>query len=109
MIRTSLRRLAYVSNVCALRGQQLNCRRFSTAMDVDDISNDSYTLPVSFEDISRAQYRISSGIRRTHCDRSNNLSDICDTTVFIKKDFTQFTGRYKISKLMLCCVSWIHF
>jgi len=56
---------------------------------------DADTLPVSFEDIIRAHYRIASGIRRTHCDMSAFLSELCGCTVWLKKDFTQFTGSFK--------------
>jgi len=52
-------------------------------------------LPVSFEDVSRAYYRIQSGIKRTHCDVSQFLSEICECNVILKKDFNQFTGSFK--------------
>lgn len=52
-------------------------------------------LPVSFEDISRAHYRIASGIVKTHCDLSQFLSEICECNIYLKKDFTQFTGSFK--------------
>lgn len=60
-------------------------RKFSSVPD----------LPVSFEDISRAHYRIQSGIRRSHCDYSTFLSEICGCTIYLKKDFTQVTGSFK--------------
>ena len=66
------------------------CRFMST---VDAFPNDP--LPVSFEDVSRATYRIRDGIRRTHCDKSEFLSDLCQTTIYLKKDFMQFTGSFK--------------
>lgn len=56
---------------------------------------DAESLPVSFEDIIRAHYRIASGIRRTHCDMSEFLSELCGCRIFLKKDFTQFTGSFK--------------
>lgn len=65
-----------------------SCRHSST-------ESNKLQLPVSFEDISRAQYRIQSGIRRTHCDISQFLSEICECNVYLKKDFTQFTGSFK--------------
>lgn len=52
-------------------------------------------LPVSFEDISRALYRIRSGIKKTHCDISQFLSELCGCEIYLKKDFTQFTGSFK--------------
>lgn len=57
--------------------------------------SDDVPLPVSFEDVSRAHYRIQSGIKRTHCDKSTALSEICNSTIYLKKDFTQFTGSFK--------------
>lgn len=52
-------------------------------------------IPVTFEDISRAVFRIQSGIKRTHCDQSQFLSELCNCTIYLKKDFTQFTGSFK--------------
>ena len=53
------------------------------------------SLTVTFEDVSRALYRIQSGIKRTHCDLSKYLSEICGCNIYLKKDFTQFTGSFK--------------
>ena len=52
-------------------------------------------LPVTFEDVSRATYRIQSGIKRTACVESKALSELCGCKVWIKKDFMQFTGSFK--------------
>lgn len=59
------------------------------------LSSDQTPLPVSFEDITKAHYRIKSGIRRTHMDHSHFLSELCDCQVYIKKDFQQFSGSFK--------------
>jgi hypothetical protein len=59
-------------------------------------------------------YRIASGVRRTvrnstitlhsllfidalaqHCDKSISMSELCDCNIYLKKDFTQFTGSFK--------------
>ena len=61
----------------------------------EDVSDKPKKLPVSFEDVSRALYRIRSGIVRSHCDISQFLSEICECTIYLKKDFTQFTGSFK--------------
>lgn len=62
----------------------------------DELGQLEYSkLPVHFEDISRALYRIHSGIIRTHCDKSIFLSEICGCTIYLKKEFTQFTGSFK--------------
>jgi threonine dehydratase len=52
-------------------------------------------LPITFEDISRANYTIRNGIIRTHCDYSSTISDICETNIYLKKDFMQRTGSFK--------------
>jgi hypothetical protein len=52
-------------------------------------------LPVSYEDISRAMFRIRSGVKNTQNDYSHFLSEICGVKVYIKKDFMQFTGSFK--------------
>lgn len=67
----------------------------SIPISVRRINSDAKSLPVSFEDVSRANYRIASGIRRTHCDKSQFLSELCGCNVWLKKDFTQFTGSFK--------------
>lgn len=51
--------------------------------------------PVTFEDISKAFYRIQSGIRRTSIVESKFLSELCGCSIIIKKDFAQFTGSFK--------------
>eukprot|EP00428_Durinskia_dybowskii_P063089 CAMPEP_0170387038 /NCGR_PEP_ID=MMETSP0117_2-20130122/17352_1 /TAXON_ID=400756 /ORGANISM="Durinskia baltica, Strain CSIRO CS-38" /LENGTH=394 /DNA_ID=CAMNT_0010642895 /DNA_START=234 /DNA_END=1418 /DNA_ORIENTATION=- len=40
-------------------------------------------------------YRIQSGLKRSHCDYSKFLSEICDCEIYLKKDFAQFTGSFK--------------
>lgn len=80
----------YTSFVGNFRNYSM-CRFRNCQNDPDSLSQ----LPVTFEDISRAHYRIQSGIRRTHCDKSQFLSEICGCTVYLKKDFTQFTGSFK--------------
>jgi threonine dehydratase len=50
---------------------------------------------ISFEDVSRAHYKIRDGIIRTHCDYSSALSQICQTEIYLKKDFMQRTGSFK--------------
>ena len=58
-------------------------------------SNDKRDLPVNYEDVSRAYYRIRSGIVRTPCVHSAQLSELCGTEVWIKKDFRQKSGSFK--------------
>lgn len=52
-------------------------------------------LQVTFEDVSRAVYKIRSGVKRTYCDHSAFLSELCGCNVYLKKDLTQFTGSFK--------------
>ena len=56
---------------------------------------DRLNIPVSFEDVSRASYRIKSGIKRTHCGKSAFLSEITGCELYLKKDLAQFTGSFK--------------
>lgn len=63
--------------------------------DVENFSMDKEGCPVTFEDISRALYRIRSGVRRTNCVYSDFLSELTECKVYIKKDFCQFTGSFK--------------
>lgn len=52
-------------------------------------------LQVTFEDVSRAVYKIRSGVKRTYCDHSSFLSELCGCNVYLKKDLLQFTGSFK--------------
>ena len=52
-------------------------------------------LPVTFSDISRAHVRIRSGVKKTTCDKSFFLSELVGANVFLKTEFTQFTGSFK--------------
>ena len=52
-------------------------------------------LPVTFEDVSRAHFRIRSGIHRTPLVKSKFLSEHCGTEVYLKKDLEQETGSFK--------------
>lgn len=82
-------------------------RALTTGTTPSQVLYDHTNLPVSFEDISRAYHRIESGIRRTHLDRSPFLSEICETEVFLKKEFTQFTGSFKerfVNILQVVCL-----
>lgn len=57
--------------------------------------HDAESLPVSFDDIIRAHYRIASGIKRTACDHSMFLSELTGCNIFLKKDFSQLSGSFK--------------
>lgn len=52
-------------------------------------------LPVTFEDVSKALYRISAGIKRTHCGKSEFMSDLAECDIWLKWEFHQFTGSFK--------------
>jgi len=54
-----------------------------------------HSLPVSFEDVATACYRIKSGIVMTECKWSEWLSAWCKMDVCIKKDYRQITGSFK--------------
>lgn len=59
------------------------------------VTEDDDPCPVTYEDVSRAMYRIRSGVRYTPCDFSDFISEICETTIYFKKDFMQYTGSFK--------------
>jgi len=52
-------------------------------------------IPVNYEAVSRAYYRIRSGIHKTPCVRSKFLSELCDAEIYLKKDLEQETGSFK--------------
>ncbi|CAH0480221.1 unnamed protein product [Peronospora belbahrii] len=69
---------------------------FSTELDVESgpFTPNTY-LPVSFEDISTASYRIRDGIRQTPCDYTPLLSQRMGVELYLKKDHQQMTGSFK--------------
>ena len=52
-------------------------------------------LPVTFSDISRAHVRIRSGVKKTTCEKSFFLSELVGANIYLKTEFTQFTGSFK--------------
>ena len=54
-----------------------------------------FELPVTYEDVSRAYYRIRSGIVRSTTSYSETLSALCDCDVYLKRDFEQASGSFK--------------
>mmetsp|Transcript_3712 Transcript_3712/g.3849 ORF Transcript_3712/g.3849 Transcript_3712/m.3849 type:complete len:443 (+) Transcript_3712:86-1414(+) len=69
--------------------------RFYSCTNYARMFDDGEPLPVSFEDVSRAAFRIRGGIHRTHCDKSAFLSELCGSNIYLKKDFMQYTGSFK--------------
>lgn len=56
---------------------------------------DQADLPVNFEDVIKAYYRIQSGVKRTTCSYSKSLSEITGCNIYLKKDLQQMTGSFK--------------
>eukprot|EP00904_Undaria_pinnatifida_P008315 jgi/Undpi1/4613/HiC_scaffold_18.g07967.m1 len=52
-------------------------------------------LPVTFEDVSKAMHRIRGGIVRSDMKKSHFLSKLCGMEVYLKLEFSQFTGSFK--------------
>jgi Pyridoxal-phosphate dependent enzyme len=52
-------------------------------------------LPITFADISRAEVAIRGGVKRTTCEKSHFISELCGTNVYFKNEFRQFTGSFK--------------
>jgi len=67
----------------------------SAPAEKDDAWFNDERMPVTFEDVSKAMYLIRSGIVRTTTKRSHYLSEMCGMDLFIKNEFTQFTGSFK--------------
>lgn len=61
----------------------------------EKVFKDDDPLPVTYEDVSRAMYRIRDGIKRTHCALSLEFTALCGCDVYLKKDFKQRTGSFK--------------
>ncbi|CAM9814730.1 unnamed protein product [Ascophyllum nodosum] len=58
-------------------------------------SESSKPLPVTFEDVSKAMHRIRNGIVRSDVKKSHFLSKLCGMEVYLKQEFSQFTGSFK--------------
>lgn len=59
-----------------------------------DVRSTTARSPVTFEDISTANYRIRDRIARTNCDRAHyGMIDATGIDIYFKKDFTLQTGR----------------
>lgn len=55
----------------------------------------STRLPISFDSVVEAAERIESGVLRTQCIRSPQLSKVCGADVWCKLDYQQATGSFK--------------
>mmetsp|Transcript_53453 Transcript_53453/g.78244 ORF Transcript_53453/g.78244 Transcript_53453/m.78244 type:complete len:580 (+) Transcript_53453:69-1808(+) len=53
------------------------------------------TLPVQFQDISKAAFYIRGSVRKTACEPSPGLSELTGATIFVKEEYKQFTGSFK--------------
>eukprot|EP01006_Ploeotia_vitrea_P024845 TRINITY_DN57645_c0_g1_i1.p1 TRINITY_DN57645_c0_g1~~TRINITY_DN57645_c0_g1_i1.p1 ORF type:complete len:469 (+),score=-17.49 TRINITY_DN57645_c0_g1_i1:89-1495(+) len=58
-------------------------------------TEDEIPVPITYEDISRAYYRIANGIRRSPCEYSVDVSEICSASVYLKRDYKQMSGSFK--------------
>lgn len=52
-------------------------------------------LPVAYEDVSAAAFRIRSGIDRTVCMESRSISKLVGMQIYFKKEYRQRTGSFK--------------
>ncbi|GLD92721.1 hypothetical protein PINS_up001300 [Pythium insidiosum] len=59
------------------------------------IPDDDEELPVTFEDVSTATFRIRDGIQQTSCKYSPMLSHNMGYELYLKKDYRQMTGSFK--------------
>jgi Pyridoxal-phosphate dependent enzyme len=75
-----------------------NTESFSTLIEPNTKSHSQKTLdnlPITFADISRAEVAIRGGVKRTTCEKSHFISELCGTNVYFKNEFRQFTGSFK--------------
>jgi hypothetical protein len=71
---------------------------FSTLIEPNSNTHSQKTLdnlPITFADISRAEVAIRGGVKRTTCERSHFISELCGANVYFKNEFRQFTGSFK--------------
>uniref|UniRef100_A0A1I7XNH2 Serine racemase n=1 Tax=Heterorhabditis bacteriophora TaxID=37862 RepID=A0A1I7XNH2_HETBA len=73
---------------------------------VDPDCDPEHPRKVNFSDISSAAFNIKTGIQRTPCNRSSQLSQMFNMDLYFKKEYLQVTGsfkergaRYALSKL----------
>jgi len=52
-------------------------------------------LPLKFEDISKAAYKIRGHVYYTQCTKNDALSEITGTDLYLKHEYKQFTGSFK--------------
>lgn len=52
-------------------------------------------MEITSDRIAAARGRIADGVRRTPCERSEELSDLCGAEVFAKLEYLQRTGSFK--------------
>jgi len=67
----------------------------TAAMTAKAELNERENLPVTFADISRAHVSIRDGIVRTRCEKSYFLSEVVGANIYLKPEFSQFTGSFK--------------
>ncbi|KAJ0405314.1 hypothetical protein P43SY_001073 [Pythium insidiosum] len=71
-------------------------KELETLIDADDIPSDlGGHMPVTFEDVSTATFRIRDGIQQTSCKYSPMLSHNMGYELYLKKDYRQMTGSFK--------------
>ncbi|TMW66214.1 hypothetical protein Poli38472_003979 [Pythium oligandrum] len=72
---------------------EINARLFASR--ADDSGEVEDEIPVTFEDISTASFRIRDGIEHTSCKYSPLLSRRMGYELYLKKDYRQMTGSFK--------------
>jgi len=53
------------------------------------------TLPVQFQDVSKAAFFIRGAVRHTSCELSTGLSELTGCEIYVKEEYKQFTGSFK--------------
>ncbi|CAF0848659.1 unnamed protein product [Brachionus calyciflorus] len=88
----------YVDRLNYLREEisKLNIKELEITQDdlIDKFCDPENPVPIKFNDISAAAYRIKGGVEVTPCTRSH-MSALTGMEIFFKKDFLQYTGSFK--------------
>ena len=64
-------------------------------MTAQELAKSRGSLPVIFEDVSKAAYYIRGSVRRTPCEQSPGLSELTGCEIYVKEEYKQFTGSFK--------------
>ena len=62
-------------------------------MTAQELAKSRGSLPVIFEDVSKAAYYIRGSVRRTPCEQSPGLSELTGCEIYVKEETNSSQGR----------------